>query len=325
MAIRTHTAKAFVMASLGLSALIGAPHPSFAGDQPNVLFMGEDADEDTVPRHSRIFNRVDDALRAQMMDLGFHVYNETATTLDTTDPSRVRRTDAELISVAQNVTAAPIDVVVSFQIYASSRDNAYSDIKQLRIRVVGRMLQVQTGRDLGNFEVAVGPRGLKPIPPKCDRDCILEHVGDEAKPIAHEVGAALASKLDDLSPSAPLVPKADAIIKATPAEPTTPAAQPTAAAQCAGVSTAYTIVLDNFEPEVIGDIEQRLMTFQGYETHRPVRSETRSVEYWYETCSDRARLERNLREMLAGLDVKTHIALVNNRFEIERVLGNPKR
>lgn len=67
-------------------------------------------------------------------------------------------------------------MIAAFQIYASAQDNAYSDIKQLRIRIVGRMLQVQTGRDLGNFEVAVGPRGLKPIPPNCDTDCVLEHL-----------------------------------------------------------------------------------------------------------------------------------------------------
>ena len=151
----------------------------------------------------RIFNRVSDALQNRMLELGFKVYNETATTMDITNPGRVRRTDAELISVAQNITSAPIDVIAVFQIYASAQQNAYSDIMQLRIRVVGRMLQVQTGRDLGGFEVAVGPRGLRPIPQGCNRDCILEHVGDEAKPIANEVGTVLARKLDELSPTAP--------------------------------------------------------------------------------------------------------------------------
>ena len=32
-------------------------------------------------------------------------------------------------------------MIAAFQIYASAQDNAYSDIKQLRIRIVGRMLQ----------------------------------------------------------------------------------------------------------------------------------------------------------------------------------------
>ena len=49
----------------------------------------------------------------------------------------------------------------------------------------------------------MGPRGLKPLPVNCNRDCILESVGDPAEPIAHEVGIVLAGKLDELSPIRP--------------------------------------------------------------------------------------------------------------------------
>ena len=76
---------AFGAVFLALSG-IGTPAAK-AADQPNVLIMGEDADEDTVPRHSRIFNRVSDALRTRMMELGFKVYNETAVTMNITMPT----------------------------------------------------------------------------------------------------------------------------------------------------------------------------------------------------------------------------------------------
>jgi hypothetical protein len=315
-----------LLGSVLLASLVGQLQPSRAADQPNVLIMGEDADEDTVPRHSRIFNRVSDALRTRMMELGFKVYNETATTMDITDPSRVRRTDAELISVAQNITAAPIDVITAFQIYASSQPNAYSDITQLRIRIVGRMLQVQTGRDLGNFEVAVGPRGLKPIPPRCDRECVLEHVGSEAKPIANEVGTILARKLDELSPVAP---KSENIVTLPAPVPTPPprpqASENTASKDCVGLSTAYTIVLTGFDPADVDAIERMLVAFQGYEHHRPIKTQTRHAEYWYETCSDRARLERNLRALVDMMPGPNRIALNGNRFEIEKIPGVGKR
>ena len=45
-------------ALIGLALLTSAlvfHHPSRAADQPNVLIMGDDADEDTVPRHSTDF------------------------------------------------------------------------------------------------------------------------------------------------------------------------------------------------------------------------------------------------------------------------------
>ena len=234
-----------LVGAAGVLLLLGAYRPIHAADQPSVLIMGEDADLDTVPRHSRIFNRVSDALRTRMMEMGFNVYNETAATMDITNPGRVRRTDAELITVAQNVTAAPIDVIAAFQIYASANQNAYSDIKQIRIRIVGRMLQVQTGRDLGNFEVSVGPRGLKPLPPACNPDCILEHVGDEAKPIANEVGTILARKLDELS-------LAESKAPATSPQPVPPPAASTNAS-CTGLPTAYLIVLSGFDSADISD------------------------------------------------------------------------
>ena len=304
-------------------ALLGVHHAARAADQPNIMIMGEDADEDTVPRHSRIFNRVSDALRNRMMELGFKVYNETATTMDVTDPARVRRTDSELITVAQNLTTVPIDVITTFQIYSSTQKSAYADIQQLRIRIVGRMIQVQTGRDLGSFEVAVGPKGLKPIPPKCDRDCVLEHVGEEAKPIANEVGAILARKLDDLSPTAP---KNETVMtKPAPMQAAPSQHQAASDKACVGLSTAYTIVLNGYDIADIDSIESMLMAFQGYEHHRPVKTQTKYSEYWYETCSDRARLERNLRSLVDQLPGQNRLSLNGNKFEIENIPGTVKR
>src|SRR5712691_6646156 len=142
-------------------AVLGPRSAAVAGEHPNLLVVSEDADQDTVPRGSRIFNRVLAALTNDMSELGFKVYDETAVGMDITKPGRVRRADAELISIAQRIPQPPIDAIVAYQIYASVQQNAYSDIKELRVRIPGRMIQVQTGKALGNFEVAVGPRGLK--------------------------------------------------------------------------------------------------------------------------------------------------------------------
>jgi hypothetical protein len=299
---------------------------ALAGDQPNVMIVGEDADEDTVPRHSRVFNRVADALRNRMIEMGFKTYNETAVTMDVTDPGRVRRTDAELLSVAKGVTDAPIDVIVPFQIYASAEDDNYSDIKRLRIRIVGRMIQIATGRDLGSFEVAVPPRALKPLPRNCNPDCVLEHLGDVAKPIANEVGTVLSRKLDGLSPSSraaenPITKPAPVQDNARPAE----APKQAAKEGCVGLSSAYTIVLNGFDPGDIETIERMLMAFSGYEHHRPVQTRTRYTEYWYESCANRARLERNLRSLADQLGGQNRVELSGNRFEIERIPGAGSR
>jgi hypothetical protein len=198
------------------------------------------------------------------------------------------------------------------------------------VRIAGRMIQVQTSRALGNFEAAVGPRGLKPLPMNCNRDCILEHVGNEAKPIAHEVGIVLARQLDVLSPSKP---QSAALTQPAPVAPTAFAAPAAPAATplrpgpgaCSGLSTAFTIVVRGFDADDMGYIEHMLMSFQGYEHHRPVRSQTRMTEYWYETCSDHARLERNLRVMLEQLQGQNRLVLSGHRFEVERVATAGKR
>jgi hypothetical protein len=301
--------------ALGWTAL-GPSTLALAGEQPNLLVVGNDADQDTVPRGSRIFNRVLAALTGDMNDLGFKVYDETAAGMDITNPGRVRRTDAELISIAQRIPKPPIDVIVVFQVYASVQQNAYSDIKELRVRIPARMIQVQTGRELGNFEVAVGPRGLKPLPVNCNRDCILESVGDQAGPIAHEVGIILAGKLNELSPVKPK----DALALNEQAPPP-PALPTTALPGCSGMSTAYSIVLKGFDPDESGWIEQTITAFQGYQHERPVRTMTRYAEYWYETCSDDARLERNLRVMLDQMHGQYRLALTAHQFEIEKLPG----
>lgn len=295
--------------ALFVAVVIQAPL-GHAADQPNVMLMGDDADRDTVPRHSRIFNRVLDALKNRMMQEGFSVYNETATTMDMTDAGRVRRTDAELISVARSVTEVPIDVISVFQIYAAAQDDAYSDVKKLKIRIVGRLLQVATGRDLGSFEVSMGPKGLSPLPVNCNTDCVLETVGDQAKPIANEVGIILARKLRELAPAATAA--------TTPTQTTQTAARPASDA-CDGLDTAYTVVINGYDTNTVLSIEQTMIGFKGYESHRPVRSQTLHTEYWYQTCSDRARLERNFQVLGENLKGQNRVSLEGNKIELEHV------
>ncbi|MDP6688218.1 MAG: hypothetical protein QF384_01855 [Alphaproteobacteria bacterium] len=81
--------------------------PALAGEEPNILIMGEDADQDTVPRNSRVFKRVLDALVNEMNDQGFNVYDETAVSLDDFAQGRSRRTDAEIIDIAARSSGHP--------------------------------------------------------------------------------------------------------------------------------------------------------------------------------------------------------------------------
>ncbi len=309
------------LAAAGLSLLHPViSTPARAGEQPNILIMGEDADRDTVPRHNRVFNRVLNALINEMQSKGFKVYDETAVAMGITNPGRVRRTDAELITVARRVKTPPIDVVTSFQIYANAEKNPYSDIMDLRIRVSGRMLNVATGQRLGNYEVSFGPGDLAPLPVKCGRDCILENVGKQAQEIARDVGAALATKLDGLSPARPGSTAAGG--QAQPLPPAgNPVVQPPAGGtgRCTGLTTAYQITFQGFAPDEVSQIESQLVAFQGYDHMRPVRSGARTIAYWYESCSDLMRLNRNLRQMLSFMGLQGQVSQRGNKFLVTKI------
>ena len=88
---------------------------------------------------------------------------------------------------------------------------------------------------------------------------------------------------------------------------------------CSGLATVYTIVLTGYDPSDIRQIEETLVAFSGYGHHGPIRTQTRYAEYWYETCSDRARLERNIRSMIDQMPGQSRVALNGNRFEIAGV------
>lgn len=304
-----------------------SPMTVTAGEQPNLMIVGEDADQDTVPRNSRVFNRVLRAISTEMELKGFKVYDETAATMDITNPARVRRTDAELITVAKRVQSVPIDAITVFQIYASAEQNAYSDIIDLRIRIPGRILHVQTGQSLGSYEVGYGPGDLPPLPVNCNPDCVLEHVGDQAKRIASDVGAVLASKLDAISPARPQGGVVGAPATTTITVAPEAGAVPTTTMrshECTGLTTAYTLTFRGFAPDEISLIEEYVTAFKGYDHHRPMRTGATEARYWYETCSDIARLNRNMRLMVEQMGVQARIGMVGNRFDVDKI-GVPAR
>ena len=55
-----------------------------------------------------------------------------------------------------------------------------------------------------------------------------------------------------------------------------------------------------------------MSAFQCYENHRPIRADAILTEFWYETGSDQARLQRNLRIALEHLDVKGQVSSSGN-------------
>ncbi len=281
-------ARGAIPAALTAAALAFAPS-LLAADGLNLLVMGQDADLDSVERHSPIFDRVLQAIAGELRARGFEVYDETATTMDFYDQSRVRRSDAELISLARTVQIVPIDAVTAFEIHATTVPSVYDGLTDLRLRITGRVVNVVTGLTLGGYEVSYRPGELPSLPLRCHRDCQIAFVGDQAAVIARDVGAALAAQLAQLS------------------APTQAGAgpDPEAGAICDGTPSAFTLTFTGFTPEEMSRIGSFLTLFKGYAQHRPLGNDGNRSEVWYETCADAARLEANLRAVFeqTGMDV----------------------
>ena len=283
----------------------------------NVLIMSDDADQDTVPRGNRIFNRVQLALSVNLNTKGFQVYDETAVGLSPATPNRVRRADTELIEVARALPV-PLDVMEVFQIYASAREGLYcSGILRPEMRIPGRVLNVHTGQFIGSFEV--GGFQFPPLPLNCaqDRECLLERMGAEARVIANDLGEAIAQKIKAFTPGG-VGAGGGAVLETTKDGTPVTAAAPSADG-CTNIPTAYVISLRDFNPSETTSVEDMITKFGCYVGHRPIRATSTSAEYWYETTADSGRVNRNLRVMLDFLGLNGQIVFNGNKFELTRV------
>jgi hypothetical protein len=271
-------------ARIAIAAALLALAPGLLSAEPlNLLVMGEDGDPESIRRHTPVFERVLPAIAGELRARGLAVYDETAVTLDFYDQTRVNRSDAELISLARTVQIAPIDAVTAFEIQASIEDSIYEGIQDLRLRIFGRVVHVDTGRLLGGYEVSYTPGDLPPAPLDCHRTCLMGFVGDQAALIAKDVGAALAAQLTN-------VPGAEV---------------PATANSCDSAPNAYTLTFTDFTANEMTRVETFLAAFHGYVHHRVLNADDAKRDVRYETCADADRLERNLRVMFeqTGLEV----------------------
>ncbi len=291
--------KTFLLLAGALLLISCASAPSsYAVEKPNILIMGDDADQDTVPRNSRVFRRVLDTLSNELHNEGFDVFDEVAISLDDFAQGRSRRTDAEIIDIAKSVKRPPIDIAVIFQIYASAKEMSYTT--KVKTRVRGRLLMVKSGQRLGNFEVD-SPREWN-APADCPRECILEVVGKYSKNLARDVGSVLAEQLAELYESGD-----DAVTDK------------------ANLSNGFSLVFEGFSSDDMFDIEEYLVVFSGYKTHRPVYSGRRHHEYWYESSITATRLNRNLRKMMDHLGARGRVAFSGNEFVLTKIESRKRR
>ncbi len=268
----------------------------YSANNANILVIGNDANNGSVSRNSPVFNRVIGALANQMHDNNFDVFDETAITLDAFDQDRINRTDAEIINIARSITRPPIDIAVIFSIYVNTQDQGYST--KVNARIEGRLLNVQTGRRLGNFEID----NSQPwnVPSRCDLQCILENSSDNSRLMAADLGAVLAAKLAWMTDGGNSHLGLD--------RPGTNQ-----------MNTGYNLIFDGFSAETFAELEEYLVVFSGYDSYRPTEIRFTRTEIWYKSSIGTAKLLRNIKKMLAELDLKATINFTGNTFTVKKI------
>lgn len=262
-----------------------------ATDLPRVMIVGEDIDRDTIPRDSRVFKRVLNAISNTLLNEGFDVKDETALSHETHVQGRSRRSDAELVQIAKDLG---IDVLVIFSVYPNGKTNANS--VRVTARVEGRLLDVHSGSRLGNFEDE--PQDYQLVKAPYSRNDILEAVGKLSKVVGREVGTVLSKRLTGYVD------------------------------QPGGQVLEWEMVFDNFDPDQMMQIEDYLTIFSGYDDHRPKpngMNTSNHHEFLYRSSIDSAKLQRNIYKMLKKLNMDATVSMSQNKVKVVRTNGVKQR
>ncbi|MFZ1430874.1 MAG: hypothetical protein WAS21_29425 [Geminicoccaceae bacterium] len=280
---------------IGCAPMAGTPAAATEPRPPTVFVMGEDADADTIQRDNRVFRRVLQSMQERMRLGGYDVRDETALTIGNKQ-GRVRRTDEELILVAQRADV-PIDVVAVFAIYVSTLKSDF-DLRG-RVTIEGRLLDPHGGRALGNFTLA--PDEFK-LPYECSSECLLDRIGDRSRTLGADLGDTLVKKLDQNWVRNDQVATDGGGAVAFPHQ--------------------YRLVFEGFtNDEVVDIVEPYLKAFPGTRDYRLLESRPTYAAYALETTSEPERLQRNLTRMiqLSGLGANLIKEQGANNFVLQRL------
>jgi hypothetical protein len=192
--------KLLLLAALGLTVLPAVAPAQPETRAPNILIVGADAAEDSVPRGGPAFESIRDVIADALRSRGFHVFDESAIPKEALPPGGLPATPAELAEAAK-LAKVTIDAVVVIQISTSVQrlKNVVGAFKQ-SIRIVARMTKVRSGELLGRFEFG-DDLDLPLLPESCaaSRECLMRSIASEARLIGRLVGGSLAVHLAALA------------------------------------------------------------------------------------------------------------------------------
>lgn len=294
----------------GFAASPGGTRAQTPAPTVNVLALGEQSHPDSVPRDNRIHARVVTALNDAMIRSGVAVFDETAVTASFTSQDRTLRSDAEVIDIARAVPAPPLDAVLVFEIQATARRQRPERAWYTpRVVITGRILHLQTGRLFARIEAGAGT-ALPDIPPDCarSRPCFIDALGDQARPLATDLAAALMRQLATFT-TAPRPPAP------APAATPGPAAGVPPPPPACGDRRQVTVELSGYRPADVTRVERYLSVLRCRLGHR-VDVAGPNPLVTYETGLDLPALQAELAASTALWSPPGTVAAVDGRLVV---------
>jgi hypothetical protein len=273
-----------------LSFCFGNTIKAEATDLPRLLIIGDDSNPQSLPRYSRPFNQVIDAISQSLLNEGFDVKDEAALSTEISDKTK-RRSESEIIKKAKELG---IDVAIIFSIYPNKQIT--ENTVRVQPRVNGRLLSVFDGSRMGSFNLK--SQTSSPIKKPFSQNEESEAVADISDILGREVGEVLAQRLSQYVDSE------------------------------GGRLQEWDLTIDGFNNYQVMDMEDIFRKFTGYDAHRVktnAASYRKHSEFFYKSSADSAKLKRDFTRMLKKLGLKGTITISGLKITIAKNKGLKSR
>ena len=198
MRIFRHLTLVAMLSAVGLSMFI--VQAISQSQSSRVIVIGEDSDQNAVPRDAEAYSRVVSVLQNAMSEAGYFAVDEQllSSRLGLEFTKGVRRQDFVTPLQAANATDDPLvhsRLAFVFSIFPIMQDMSMT--RQLRVRVRGDIYDLATLRLIRSTEVQSETAKILPLDDQiCNSVCIEEAIGEQARNIASELAAELIDALN---------------------------------------------------------------------------------------------------------------------------------
>jgi len=332
-----------------------------AADRTNLIVMVDDSGRGSVSSRNPVYAQVVNAVQNHLFYRGYRVFDAAVVFRNQPRAFRWRKNSGELLQLARLASDYPLDILVVLEIYASGRSGGGGSLDDFGggsgarsggVRVAGRLIEIRTGRSLGNFESEGGASWSSFE--RCGRPCTLDNFGRHAAAVGRDVAEALVVKLESYGAPGERKPwirdeatddgKGD---DSADKDDGKDAGGKDAGGKddggkdvggkddgskddggkvtfkpCGGTSSAYVLEFENFSRPEMSYIVKDLSGFHCYDRHRVLRESAAATAFWYESTAGTDRLLENLKLMLDYMGVTARFESKDRTITVRREIPN---